>query len=173
MAKMGSAVTVAPRWSHSLLLVGLERVKERQYALGEQCRSGGVVRRERGVGEEMLLPRVEEQLGLFGRVDEGSRGLEVLGEERVGVLAMHLRWDAIGPRVPELRDWETRGHEQGAAGAGPRLRELLGDHDPEREASVDGLGADPLGGGQPALGKRAEAGFAREGHALLDRVERA
>ncbi len=44
---------------------------------------------------------------------------------------------------------------------------------PEGEAGVDGLGADPLGGGHPALGERAEPRFAREGHALLDRVERA
>ena len=40
----------------SQFLVGLDRVEERQHALGEQCRSGGVVRRERGVGEEVLRP---------------------------------------------------------------------------------------------------------------------
>ncbi len=34
------------RWSASVLLVGLDRAEERQHALGEQCRGGGVVRRE-------------------------------------------------------------------------------------------------------------------------------
>ena len=82
-------------------MAGLE---ERQHALGEQRCSGGVVRWERGVGEEVLLTRVEEQLGPVGRVDEGLRGLEVLGEERVGVLAVHLHRDVLGPRVPELRN---------------------------------------------------------------------
>ena len=78
-----------------------------------------------------------------------------------------------GPRVPELRDRETAGHEQGAAGAGPGLGELLGGHHPEREAGVDDVGTDPLSRGHAALGERAEARFAREGHAVLDGVERA
>src|SRR5919198_871127 len=56
--------------------------------LGEQRRRGWVVRRKRGVREEVLLPGVEEQLGLVRRLDEGFRGLEVLCEERVGVLAV-------------------------------------------------------------------------------------
>jgi pimeloyl-ACP methyl ester carboxylesterase len=75
---------------------------------------------------------------------------------------VHLHRDALGPRVPELRDREARVHEQGAAGAGPGLRELLGDHDPEGEAGVDGLGADPVGDGHAALGQRGEPGCARE-----------
>ncbi len=58
-------------------------------------------------------------------------------------------------------------------GAGSGLRELLGDHDPEREAGVDGVGADPLGGLDAALGQRAESCLARERHALLEGVERA
>ena len=74
---------------------------------------------------------------------------------------------------PELGDREARVHEQCAAGAGPRLCKLLGDGDPEREAGVDDIGADPLGGGHAALGQRAEASLAREGHALLDGAERA
>jgi hypothetical protein len=34
--------------------VGVNSVEERQHALGEQRRSGGVVGRERGVGEDVL-----------------------------------------------------------------------------------------------------------------------
>ncbi len=86
---------------------------------------------------------------------------------------MHLHRNARGPRGPELRDRETAGHEQGAAGAGPGLGELLGGHHPEREAGVDDVGADRLSRGHPALCERSEARFAREGHAVLDRVERA
>jgi hypothetical protein len=71
----------------------------------------------------------------------------------------------------ELRDREARVDEQGPAGTGAGLRELLGDRDPEGEAGVDGLGADPVGGGDAALGQRAEPRFTREGHAVLDRVE--
>src|SRR5436190_514205 len=57
--------------------------------------------------------------------------------------------------------------------AGAGLGEPLGDHDPEREAGVDDVGSDPLGGGHPALGQGAEPRFACEGHALLDGLERA
>src|SRR5262245_54660398 len=50
----------------SVLLVGVNCVEEGQHALGKQCRIGWVVCRERGVGEEVFLPRVEEQLGPVG-----------------------------------------------------------------------------------------------------------
>jgi hypothetical protein len=119
------------------------------------------------------LARVEKQFGPVGRVDEGLRGLEVLSEERVAFLAVHLHGDTVGPRVSELRHREARVHEQGSASPGPGLRELLGGHDAEREAGVDGVASNTLGGGHPALGQRAEPRFACEGHALLDRVERA
>jgi hypothetical protein len=121
----------------------------------------------------MLHTRVEEQLGPFVRLDEGARGLEVLEEERVGVLAVHLHRNVRRPGLPELGDWEAGVHEQGAAGAGTGLRELLGDHHPEGEAGVYDVGADSLGGGYAALGEGAKACFAGEGQPLLDRVERA
>ena len=85
---------------------------------------------------------------------------------------MHLHGDALGPRVPELRDRQAPRHEERPARAGPRLRELLGGHDPEREPRVDDIGAELLGGGHAALGQGAEARFASERHALLDGVER-
>jgi hypothetical protein len=49
---------------------------------------------------------------------------------------------------------------------------LLRGHHPEGEACVDDLGAERLAGGDSALGQRLESRFAREGHPLLDRVER-
>lgn len=48
-------------------------VEEGQHPLGEQRRGGGIVRREREVGEEVFLPGVEEQLGLVGGADERLR----------------------------------------------------------------------------------------------------
>ena len=82
-------------------------VEERQHALGQRRGGRGVVRGQRGVGEEVLLTRVKEQLGPVGRVDQGARSLEILGEERVGLLAVHLHRNALGPRIPELLDRET------------------------------------------------------------------
>src|SRR4051794_6170314 len=111
----------------------------------------------------MLLAGIEEQLSPVGRVDELPRGLEVFVEELVALLAVNLYGNPFGPGVSELRDRETPVHEQGAAGAGARLRELLRGHHAEREAGIDGAGANPLGGCHSALDQRAEARCAREG----------
>jgi hypothetical protein len=121
----------------------------------------------------VLLPGVEEQLGLVGGADEGPRCVEVLGEEGVRLLAVHLHRHVRGPRIAELRDRQARRHQQGAARAGPGLRELLGGHDAEREAGVDDLGAHPLAGRHAALGQRTEPDVAGEGHPVVDRLERA
>ena len=108
MAKMGfSGDDRASDRGLSTFLVGLDGVEERQHALGKQRRGGGVVRRERRVGEEVFFSGVDEQFGSVGRVDERLCGLEVFGEERVGVLAVHLDGYAFRPCVPELGDWEA------------------------------------------------------------------
>ena len=133
-----SHVAPGPSVLHWPIFV-LDGVEERQHALGQRRCGRGVVRRQRRVGEEVLVTRVEEQLGPVGRGDQGAGGLEILGEERVGLLAVHLHRDALGPRVSELRDRETGVHQHGAPGAGPGLRELLGGHHPEGEAGVDQL----------------------------------
>jgi hypothetical protein len=52
----------------------------------------------------VLLARVEEELGAVGRVDERPRGLQILLEERVALLGVHLHGNPLGPTVPELRD---------------------------------------------------------------------
>src|SRR5579872_2398386 len=85
----------------------LHRVEERQHPLAKQCRRRGVVCRERGIGEEMLVARVEEQLGPVSRGHECLRCLEVLSKEWIGRLAVHLDRDAVGPRVPKLRYRQT------------------------------------------------------------------
>jgi hypothetical protein len=121
----------------------------------------------------MLLPGVEEELGVFGRVDECACSDEVLfGEELVALLAVHLDGDARRPCLSELGDGEARGHEQRTARAGSRLRESLRDHDAERDACVDDVGAKLLGGGDAAFAQHLEAGLAREGHAVVQGGER-
>ena len=57
--------------------------------------------------------------------------------------------------------------------APPGLCELLGGHHAEREAGVDDLGAHALAGRHAALGQRTEPDVAGEGHAVVDRLERA
>ena len=52
--------------------------------------------------KRLLLARVEEDLGPVGQVGEGPRGLDVLGEERVGLPAVRLHRHVFGPRVAEL-----------------------------------------------------------------------
>lgn len=64
----------------------------------------------------MLLSGVEKELGAVGRLDQSLRGIEVLGEEQVAILAVYLHWDVVGPRVTELRDWEAPAHQQGSPG---------------------------------------------------------
>jgi hypothetical protein len=86
---------------------------------------------------------------------------------------VHLHRHALGPPVPELRDGEARVHEDGAAGAGPGLRELLRRHDPEREAGVHCFWAELLGGRDAARREILESLRAGEGHSLLDRGKRA
>ena len=77
-----------------------------------------VVGRERGVGEEMLLAGIEEELGVVGRGGERARSLEVLVEELVALLAVDLHGHAGRPRLSELGEGEARGHEQRAAAPG-------------------------------------------------------
>ncbi len=103
----------------------------------------------------MLVARVEEQLRQVARLDQGTGGIDVLEEELVALLPVHLHRDARGPRRTELRDREARVHEQGAARAVTRLGELLRRHHPEREPGVDDVGADALGGLDAALGELA------------------
>src|SRR5436190_8321901 len=52
--------------------------EEREHALQEQLGGRAVVRRKRRVGEEVLLPRVEEELAVGRRLDEVPRGRQVL-----------------------------------------------------------------------------------------------
>ena len=121
----------------------------------------------------MLVAGVQEQFGLVGRFDERSGCLEVFVEELVAVLTVHLDGNAGRPRVAELGEREARGDEQGSAGAGTRLRELLRGHHSERDAGVHHLRREGVRRCDAAPAERAEAGLARERHAFLERVERA
>ena len=88
----------------------------------------------------MLVAGVEEQLRLVGRRDQLPGGVEIavlLGEERVGVHAVHLHGDAVRPPLAELRDREAGVEQQRATGVRAGLRELLGGHDSQGEPAVD------------------------------------
>ena len=54
---------------------------------------------ERRVGDEVHVPGVDEQLARQSRARELAGGVDVtLAEKRVGVHAVHLDRDALGPR---------------------------------------------------------------------------
>jgi hypothetical protein len=62
-------------------------------------------------------------------------------------------------------------HQQCSTRAGSRLRKLLGDRHPEREAGVHQIRAEVLGRRHATFPEGAEPDFPREPHALLKAVE--
>src|SRR6266853_6593897 len=67
-------------------------------ALPEQRRGAGAVRRQAGVGEVVLVARVEKELRVLGRLDDRASGVDVAlpDEVRIRIHAMdlhrHIRW---------------------------------------------------------------------------------
>ena len=172
------ASTSAANASHVLSSRGLDRVRH-QRSRNESTRSTssvvavGVVCGERRVGEEMLLAGVQEQLGIVGRCDERARSNSRSSSAKnssaslpctcTGTPAGHASPNSVKGRHAEMKS--------APRSAGPRLRELLRGHHPERDAGVDDVGGKRPGGGDTALAERAEAGLARERHAFLERRE--
>ena len=94
---------------------------------------------------------------------------------KIGSLSMPWIWTGTpsgqGPNAQSPLIGMHGVEEQRAASARPRLGELLRDHLAEREARVDELGRQVVGGPDAALEDRVEPDFLDEGHALVDRFE--
>ena len=143
------------------------------HPLPEQRGRLRVVGVQRGVGEQVLVAGVEEQLG--GRPWRRRARARPAGPRRRtrrppcrGSAPARLR--ATPPRTPRpgcrSRSAGRRGLRDGSARA-------LGDRDAEGEAGVDEVGTEAVGRGGAALRMRVEPGVAGVAEALLDAVERA
>jgi len=104
----------SPRTSRPLL-PGPEEV---EHSLNEEGGGGRVVRRQRAVGEIVLVARVEEQLCILGLVNKLAGGVNVAleTEEGVSVHPVDLDREAVRPRPdrPLAGDRQTRLVEKGA-----------------------------------------------------------
>ena len=121
----------------------------------------------------MFLAGIEAKLEVGGG-DQLSGCVEVaslLGEEGIGVHAVHLDGDTRRPRVAELGHRHASVERQGTPGAGAGLGELLGGHDAQREAGVHEVGTERLGDGHAPVEDRPEADLLGVGHAVLQRGE--
>jgi hypothetical protein len=145
-----------------------------EHAPGEEGRGGRVVRRQRAIGEVVLVAGVEEQLPVRGLADELPGGVDVplAHEDRVRVHAVHLHRYPGRPGRAELGHRDAGKEQQRAARARPVLRQVLGGQDPEGEARVHDVRRESLDGPGPApqhLGR--EADLLRVPHPLADAAE--
>ena len=71
----------------------------------------------------MLRAWIQEQFGMFGRVDKRTGSVEIAftGEKGIGIHPMNLYWQVRRPRS-ELRRWHTRVKQQRATCARTSLR---------------------------------------------------
>ena len=147
--------------------------EEAEHALHEQPRGGLVVVGQAGVGEQVLVARVEEQLRGIGHLDQLTGGVEVAlrDEQLVGVHRMDLDRGVVRPGAPELGDRDTGMKQQGALRARPGLGQHLRGQHPEREPGVDDLVRQALGGGPAALDDRVESDLPGVGDAVRQGAE--
>src|ERR687897_889778 len=91
-----------PRTRHGAQLRDL--VEEGQHTFCEQRCGVFVVRRQAGVGEQVLLAGIEEQFGVRGRRDQSAGCVEVafVDEELVGIHPVNLDRDSRWPCTAEL-----------------------------------------------------------------------
>src|SRR6266567_809293 len=107
----------------SALLISSDSVEEIEGPAREQAGRSLVVRRQRGVREQVLLAGIEEQLGALGGGNQRACRVKVAlaGEERVGVHPVYLDGNAGRPGVAELRHRQARVEEQRSLGPGTGL----------------------------------------------------
>src|SRR6266702_361656 len=96
------------------LLISSDSAEEIEGPAREQAGRRLVVRRQRGVREQVLLAGIEEPFGSLGGGNQRACRVEVAlaGEERVGVHPVYLDGNAGRPGVAELRHREARVEEQ-------------------------------------------------------------
>jgi hypothetical protein len=117
---------------------------------------------------------IHEQLRALYRLVELARDFEIfVGRQGplVGVHHVHLERDSLRPRAAELGGRDTGVDQHGSAGAGTRLGQHLRRQHPEREADVDDLVRQAVGGESTALDDRAEADLLAVADAVGQRGE--
>ena len=119
----------------------------------------------------MFLAGIEVRLGEVGGGDQLSGSVEVaslLGEEGIGVHAVHLDGDTRRPQINRLGHRHASVERQGTPGAGAGLGELLGEHDANEGRHA---GRDRAPRRRPRPGRGCEIGLLGVGHAVLQRGE--
>jgi len=138
-------------------------LEEVEHPAGEERSGLRVVRRQRAVGEVVLITGVEEQLGVVDVGDDLPSRVDVSlpDEDGVRVHAVDLDGDSVGPRAegPVTGDRNAGVEQQRAASPGPGLRELLSRHLPEREPGVDEVARQVLGAANVPLQDLVESDF--------------
>ncbi len=156
---------------------GSDAIQELEHSPGEQRGRIRVVRRERAVGEVVLVAGVQEELRVLDLLHDLAGGVDVAlaDEDRVVVHAVDLDRDAVRPgsEGPLAADREAGVEEQGSAGSGPCLCELLRRQHAEREPGVDELGRQFVGDADAALPHLVESDLTDVGETLVDALERA
>ena len=155
-----------------LAWASLPSPKEVEHPPREQRGGAGIVRRQAGVGEQMLIARVEEQLGMRDGRDEGTGGVDIAlaGEERIRVHAVNLHGQFRRPRRAELRDGDAGVEQQRAARARSGLGQALGRQHPERESGIDEPAGEIIGGPHPARDDLAKTDLIGVGHTVVEIV---
>ena len=79
----------------------LDPAEKVEHSAGEERSGRRIVRRQRAVGEVVLITGVEEQLGVVDGCDDlpGRVNVALPDEDRVRVHAVDLDGDSVGPRA--------------------------------------------------------------------------